>query len=101
METMTSFGILQHAAVPSLIPDLPSVVLDELRASINAKESHRKDMTPIPADVLFLGTALNMSSMWLHEYWTDVAEVMADAISGGEALSVLRSLDIVLSAVVE
>ena len=101
LEAMTSFVILQPTSISSLIPDLPSLILDELRVSLENKDGSHKDVAPISAGILFLTTALHANGSWMQEWWTDTAEVMVDAITAGEALPVLRGLDIVLDAVVE
>ena len=97
---MTSLGILQPHSIPGLIPDLPPLIFRELRLALNPKDGHRES-TPVAAAILFLASALHTSPVWMNQYWTDAAEVMAEAIREGDGLPVLRGLDVVLAAVME
>ena len=97
---MTSLGILQPSAISTLIPDLPLLIMRELRLALRSRDTKR-DSTPVGATLLFLASALHTSPSWLQEYWMEAAEMMAECITTGEALSVLRGLDVVLSAVSE
>ncbi|CAD6575349.1 MAG: hypothetical protein TREMPRED_001360 [Tremellales sp. Tagirdzhanova-0007] len=100
LEIMTSLGILQPSAISTLIPDLPLLIMRELRLALRSRDTKR-DSTPVGATLLFLASALHTSPSWLQEYWMEAAEMMAECITTGEALSVLRGLDVVLSAVSE
>lgn len=100
LEIMTSFGILQPAALPVLIPDLPSLIFAELRNALHPRDGHR-ETTPISAAILFLASALHISPAWLTEYWSETADIMGEALKEGEVLPVLRGLGVILDAVVE
>ncbi len=97
LEVMTSLGILQPHAIPSLIPDLPALIMRELRLALSPRDPHR-DSTPVSAALLFLASALHTSSTWLQQYWLETAEMMAECITAGQALPVLRGLDVILDA---
>jgi len=98
LEVMTSLGILQPHAITQLIPDLPALIMRELRFSPSSTTS--KESTPNGIAILFLSSALHMSPLWLEQYWGDAADVFGQSIVAGEALSVLRGLEVVLDAVV-
>ena len=98
LEIMTSLGILQPSAISTLIPDFPLIIMRELRFALRSRDTKR-DSTPIAATLLFLSSALHTSPSWLQQYWMEAAEMMAECITTGEALPVLRGLDVVLNAV--
>jgi hypothetical protein len=99
LEVMTSLGILQPHAITQLIPDLPALIMRELRFSPSSTTTS-KESTPNGIAILFLSSALHMSPLWLEQYWADAADVFGQSIVAGEALSVLRGLEVVLDAVV-
>nr|ODN96689.1 hypothetical protein L204_03398 [Cryptococcus depauperatus CBS 7855] len=100
LETMSCLGILQPYAIPSLIPDLPALIMSELRYAIKSRDSVRDaNSTNVSAGLLFLSSTMHTSSKWLEQYWQEMAELMVECISTGEALPVLRGLDVVLEAV--
>ncbi|KAK8866140.1 hypothetical protein IAR55_001291 [Kwoniella newhampshirensis] len=100
LETMTCLGILQPKSVPKLIPDLPELIMRELRYALNGRENARdSNSTSVCAGLLFLSSAVHTSAGWLDKYWPEVGEIMMDCISAGEALPVLRSLDVVLDSI--
>jgi hypothetical protein len=94
---MTSLGILQPGSITQLIPDLPALIMRELR--FNSSSSGSKESTSNGIAILFLSSTLHMSPLWLEQYWGDAADVFGKGIEAGEALSVLRGLDVVLDAV--
>lgn len=98
LEVMTSLGILQPMAIPALMPDLPPIIMQELRLALSIRDSQR-DSTPIYTAILFLACALHTSSTWLHQYWMETAELMAECITAEQSLPVLRGLDVILDAV--
>jgi hypothetical protein len=100
LEVLTSLSILQPKVIPALIPELPPLILRELRQALDHTDGI-KDSTSIPADLLFLVSALHTSPHWLLQYWAGTAEMMAECISSGHALSVLKGLDVVLDAIPE
>lgn len=96
LEVSTTLGILQPDAIGQLIPDLPALIMRELKlASRDPKSS-----TPIGISVLFLSSTLHMGPVWMEQYWADAADAFGQAIAAGEALAVLKGLDVVLDAVV-
>ncbi|WWD17654.1 hypothetical protein CI109_102095 [Kwoniella shandongensis] len=100
LETMTCLGILQPKSVPGLIPDLPELIMRELRYALNGRESARdSNSTSVSAGLLFLSSAVHTSAGWLDRYWMEMGEMMVECISAGEALPVLRGLDVVLDAI--
>lgn len=101
---MTCLGILQPHSIPSLINDLPSLIIRELRYSLNqlkVQSQNQRDSTSLSSALLFLSSAIHTSGNWLENYWLDTAEIMAECIGSGEALPVLRGLDVVLDAVAD
>lgn len=95
---MTSLGILQPRAIPSLIGELPTLIMRDLRYALSSKD--QKDTTPISIAIMFLASSLHMSPLWLEQYWTEAADVFSESITAGEVLPVLQGLDVVLDAVV-
>ena len=53
----------------------------------------------VGALVMYFTSTLRTSKNWLAEYWSDTAEVMAECITAGDALPVLKGLDVVLDAI--
>ncbi|EIW72381.1 hypothetical protein TREMEDRAFT_26582 [Tremella mesenterica DSM 1558] len=112
LEVATAFGILQPHAVSGLLPDLPAKILRELRMALEhaRKDQGRKEAgkavlhTPAstvgPLLVYFSGS-LRTSRSWLLEYWGDMASVMAECICTGDALPVLKGLDVILDAITD
>ena len=100
LEVMTSLGILQPHAIPALIPELPRLIFSELNSCLHPKDGH-KETTPVPAAILFLASALHISPLWLHQYWNEAADVMAEALRQGQVLPVLRGLGVILDAVID
>ena len=99
---MTTFGILQPNAIAALVPDLPQLLFAELRSALHPRDGAReRDVTPVSAGVLFLAACLHIHQGWLSTYWSEGAEVMADALKEGEVLPVLRGLGVILDAIVE
>jgi len=98
LEVMTSLGILQPKMITQLVPELPALIMRELRFSSSSTSS--KESTPNGIAILFLSSTLHMSPLWLEQYWGDAADVFGQSIAAGEALSVLRGLEVVLDAVV-
>jgi len=98
LEVMTSLGILQPFAISELIPDLPSLIMRELRLALKMRQAQR-DSTSIAAALRFLASALHTSRTWMQQYWMRAAEMMADCVIAGQELPVLRGLDVVLDAV--
>jgi len=98
LEVMTALGILQSHAITQLIPDLPALIMRELRVSPSSPAS--KESTPNGIAILFLSSALHMSPIWLEQYWSDAADVFGHCIGAGEELSVLRGLEVILDAAV-
>jgi hypothetical protein len=98
LEIMTSLGILQPRAVMSLIPDLPSRILREVRVGLDSVDA-RKEIVPVGANLLLLASTLHSSPLWLDHHWTETAEVMAEGITSGHVLPVLRGLDVILGAI--
>jgi hypothetical protein len=98
LEVMTSLGILQPKSITQLIPDLPALIMRELR--FTPLSSTTRDSTLNGIAILFLSSTLHMSPLWLEQYWADAADVFGRSIGAGEALSVLRGLEVVLDAVV-
>jgi hypothetical protein len=100
---MTSLGILQPRAIPGLIPDLPALVLRELRLALTTLDANGRDRSqespPVTAGLLFLAGALHTSQTWLQQYWTESAEMMADCITAGQGLPVLRGLNVILDMI--
>jgi hypothetical protein len=41
-----------------------------------------------------------MGPVWMEQYWGEAADAFGEAIAAGEALVVLKGLDVVLDAVV-
>ena len=98
LEVMTSLGILQPQAIPGLIPNLPALIMREIRLALTLKNGHR-DLTPVAAALLFLASALHSSLSWMQQYWMEAAEMMSECITAGQALQVLKGLDVILGAV--
>ncbi|WVF70243.1 hypothetical protein IAT40_005032 [Kwoniella sp. CBS 6097] len=102
IETMTCLSILQPTSISTLIPDLPRLIIRELRYALNSRENVRDtNSTSVSAGLLFLSAAVHNSANWLDGYWSDTAEMMAECITTGEALPTLRGLDVILDAVSE
>lgn len=95
---MTSLGILQHRAIPSLIGELPALIMRDLRYALSSKE--QKEATPISIAIMFLASSLHMSPLWLEQYWTEAADAFSESIGAGEILPALQGLDVILDAVV-
>lgn len=100
LEAMSSLAILQPHTIAGLIPDLPPLIMRELRLGLGSTDGQRY-ATPVAAALPFLASAVHTSPLWLHQYWTETAQLMADCISAGEALPVLKGIDVVLNAVSE
>lgn len=98
LDIMTSHAILQPHAIPALLPDLPSLIMRELRLALNSRDAHRES-TPIAAALLFLASALHTSTGWMQQYWMEAAEMMSECITAGQAIPVLKGLDVILDAV--
>jgi hypothetical protein len=96
LEVSTSLGIVQPNAIAHLIPDLPALIMRELKLS----SRDPKSSTPIGISILFLSSTLHMSPLWMEQYWGEAADAFGLGIAAGEALSVLKGLDVVLDAVV-
>jgi hypothetical protein len=102
LEVMTTFGILQPAEIPSLIPELPALLFSELRSALHPRDGGReRDVTPVSAGILFLAAGLHIHQGWLGTYWDEAADVMAEVLKTGEVLPVLRGLGVVLDAIIE
>ncbi|OCF37694.1 hypothetical protein I316_00821 [Kwoniella heveanensis BCC8398] len=102
IETMTCLSILQPSSISHLIPDLPRLIIRELRYALNSRENVRDtNSTSVSAGLLFLSAAVHNSANWLDGYWNDTAEMMVECITTGEALPTLRGLDVILDAVSE
>ncbi|WVQ82472.1 hypothetical protein IAT38_004601 [Cryptococcus sp. DSM 104549] len=100
LETMSCLGILQPRAVPTLLPDLPGLIMRELRYALKTRDKARDSgSTSVNAGLLFLSSTMHTSGGWLETYWMEMAELMVECISSEEALPVLRALDVVLDAV--
>ncbi|KAK4687661.1 hypothetical protein P7C73_g2454, partial [Tremellales sp. Uapishka_1] len=99
LEVMTSLGILQPQSIATLIPELPSLILGEMKLGLGTNSDTRKESTPVAASLLFLASALHTSPLWLSQYWRNTAEIMMECITAGECLPVLRGLDVMLTAI--
>ncbi|WVQ77110.1 hypothetical protein IAR50_006793 [Cryptococcus sp. DSM 104548] len=99
LETMSCLGILQPHSIPSLIPNLPGLIMNELRYTLKSRDAARDaNSTSVSAGLLFLSSTVHTSGVWLEQYWQEMGELMVECISSGEALSVLRGLDVVLGS---
>ncbi|KAL0241969.1 hypothetical protein I308_106143 [Cryptococcus tetragattii IND107] len=100
LEIMSCLGILQPRAIPSLIPDLPNLIMSELKHALKSRDSARDvNSTNVSAGLLFLSSTMHMSGVWMERYWGDMAELMGECVKNGEILPVLRGLDLVLAAI--
>lgn len=100
LETMSCLGILQPRAIPSLIPDLPDLIMSELKYALKSRDSARDaNSTNVSAGLLFLSSTMHTSGVWMERYWGDMEELMGECVKNGEALPVLRGLDLVLAAI--
>lgn len=100
LEIMSCLGILQPRAIPSLIPDLPNLIMSELKHALKSKDNARDvNSTKVSAGLLFLSSTMHMSGLWMERYWGDMAELMGECVKNGETLPVLRGLDLVLAAI--
>ncbi|OXG92409.1 hypothetical protein C345_05935 [Cryptococcus neoformans A2-102-5] len=100
LETMSCLGILQPRAIPSLIPDLPDLIMSELKHALKSRDSARDaNSTNVSAGLLFLSSTMHTSGAWMERYWGDMEELMGECVKNGEALPVLRGLDLVLAAI--
>lgn len=97
LEIMTAMGILQPTVIAALLPDLPSLVMTELRVALGLRDG-RRDVTPITRGVLYLSSVLHISPDWLNQYWTEMGEMMAACIAEGQGLAVLKGIGVVLDA---
>jgi hypothetical protein len=97
LEIMTAMGILQPKVIATLLPDLPSLVMTELRAALGLRDG-RPDVTPITRGVLYLSSVLHISPDWLNQYWSETGEMMAACIAEGQGLAVLKGIGVVLDA---
>jgi hypothetical protein len=94
---MTAMGILQPKVIATLLPDLPSLIMTELRAALGLRDG-RRDVTPITRGVLYLSSVLHISPDWLNQYWSETGEMMAACIAEGQGLAVLKGIGVVLDA---
>ncbi|WRT64368.1 uncharacterized protein IL334_001300 [Kwoniella shivajii] len=100
IETMTCLSILQPIQISNLIPDLPKLIMRELKYSLNSRESVRDtNSTSVSAGLLFLTCVLHNAESWLENFWSDTTELLIECISTGEALPTLRGLDVVLDSI--
>lgn len=100
LEIMSCLGTLQPRAIPSLIPDLPNLIMSELKHALKSRDSARDvNSTNVSAGLLFLSSTTHMSRLWMERYWGDMAERMWECVKNGETLPVLRGLDLVLAAI--
>lgn len=100
LETMSCLGILQPHAIPGLIPDLPDLIMSELKHALKSRDSARDaNSTNVSAGLLFLSSTMHTSGAWMERYWGDMEELMGECVKNGEALPVLRGLDLVLAAI--
>lgn len=100
LEIMSCLGILQPRAIPSLIPDLPNLIMSELKHALKSKDNARDvNSSKVSAGLLFLSSTMHMSRLWMERYWGDMAELMGECVKNGETLPVLRGLDLVLAAI--
>ncbi|KIR78890.1 hypothetical protein I306_04100 [Cryptococcus gattii EJB2] len=100
LEIMSCLGILQPRAIPGLIPDLPNLIMSELKHALKSRDSARDvNSTNVSAGLLFLSSTMHMSGLWMERYWGDMAELMGECVKNGETLPVLRGLDLVLAAI--
>ncbi|ODN92024.1 hypothetical protein L198_05696 [Cryptococcus wingfieldii CBS 7118] len=99
LETMSCLGILQPHSIPSLIPDLPGLIMSELRYALKSRDAARDaNSASVSAGLLFLSSTVHTSGIWLEQYWQEMGELMVECISSGEALPVLRGLDVILGS---
>lgn len=70
LEIMSCLGILQPRAIPSLIPDLPNLIMSELKHALKSRDSARDvNSTNVSAGLLFLDSTMHMSGSWMERYW--------------------------------
>lgn len=98
LEIMTTLSILQPRYLPTLAPDIPSLMLREIKLGLDAP-SIKKDTPPNGQYILLLAAALHSSPDWLERYWTETAEIMGRCIDTGDSMAVVRSLGVILDAI--